>query len=143
MRRSRLISCVFAFVTLLAFSNSFAAETGCKEFVGWLIYPNHDSSASLTEQHCGDKKYWQLVTREGKVLTQIPVPLLTKGYEFNYGDCNLDSKLRHDIIAMVHHKNDVEWSTKISKAWLADLTLKTIVPISTEGLSCRNEGYGL
>ena len=133
---------MFFAIPLFSVASSAAATEGCKEFVGWLIYPGNKNSPSLEEEHCGSHKEWILKNKAGAVVDQMPVPGLPKGTVFNYGQCRVNGIYRDDIIAIVAHSARVEWSGKIRKAWLVSPELK-IVGASTAGVECHNEGYGV
>jgi len=136
---------VFVILAVLLWgANAAVADVACTMHVGWWIYPDQKGDVWLQEQHCGNVKYWQLMERNNnKILVQIPVPLLPKGHRFNYGQCTLKGELRNDIITIVRHDQDTEWSTEVFQAWLLDPIGKAITPIPAKWLSCRYEGYGL
>lgn len=134
---------LLGFIVLALAPVSFAQEKGCLEISGWLIYPEKDASPTIKEMHCGKEKTFRLVTSGDILLATMPVPELPAGYEFNHGECRLDGVIRNDIIAMVRHKDDGEWSTDILKAWIADPVAKEFRPFPVKGIICLNIGYGI
>lgn len=84
-------------------------------------------------------------TKEGKAFYEVLDYTEIKGVKeneyINYADCLMDSVPDTEIIALLVPSND-EYHTTILKAWRADRKTRKIVPISTEGIVCYNEGYG-
>jgi hypothetical protein len=108
--------------------NVAARDDVCTMHLQWLIYTDVPKNYWLTEQH--------------NIIARLPVPALPAGSRFNYGQCELNGALRNDVIAIVRHNKEIEWSSDVSHAWLVDPLAKAIKPIPTTGLSCRYEGYG-
>jgi hypothetical protein len=122
--------------------NVAARDDVCTMHLQWLIYTDVPKNYWLTEQHCADTKRWVIATRQHNIIARLPVPALPAGSRFNYGQCELNGALRNDVIAIVRHNKEIEWSSDVSHAWLVDPLAKAIKPIPTTGLSCRYEGYG-
>ena len=82
----------------------------------------------------------------GQVRYQIIDTLLMDNLEPNHyigiGDCRINGRVDKEIIVIYEDEDDVEFYTKIKKAWRADRGLMKIVEIDTTKIDFINEGYG-
>jgi hypothetical protein len=128
-----------ALLLLVIVGNSALGQK--QSFVGWLIYPSQKHSPAIdlpTEQGP-----WRLLRHDRSVITEMPQPPLKKGYTFNFGECRVNSTIRHDLIAMVRHSKSREWSKDVAAVWVADPEVGQFVQREGSGVECRNEGYGV
>jgi hypothetical protein len=128
-----------ALLLLVIVGNSALGQK--QSFVGWLIYPSQKQSPAIdlpTEQGP-----WRLLRHDRSVITEMPQPPLRKGYTFNFGECRVNSTIRHDLIAMVRHSKSREWSKDVAAVWVADAEVGRFVEREGTGVECRNEGYGV
>lgn len=131
------------FLLVLAASSAFAQQ---KPETAWLIYPNQQNSPAVEIWAHPSIKHefvWRLVTYEHKVLAEMREPPLPIGFSFNQGQCRIEGKFRHDVIAMVKHSERRQWSKHVSRIWIANPLTNSFVPISTRSVVCLNEGWGV
>lgn len=133
-----------ALVALFAALAVEMASAGSKPFVAWLIEPQRSDSASVEVWDAPDGgRTWRIVESSGVVLAQMKQPEVRPGYVFNWGGCRRGADSKHDVIAVVRHEENQEWSTDIAAVWLADASNHRFVPLDPRGMECRNEGYGV
>ena len=131
------------FLSVLTASSVFAQQ---RPETAWLIYPDQKNSPAVEIwAHPSSKQefVWRLVTREHSVLAEMREPPLPKGFSFNQGQCKIEGKFRHDVIAMVKHSDCAQWSKQVSRIWVANPLAKSFAPISTRRVVCLNEGWGV
>lgn len=143
MKKFVIILSLIFLPVFFGFSQSVAGEEGCNEISAWLIYPDKETSPVVREMHCLKNKEFRLADSSGKTIASMPLPELRPGYEFSRGECRLNGIIRHDIIAVVKHGEDTEWSVDVINAWVADPLAKAFVPMPVKGLACLNIGYGI
>ena len=114
-----------------------------KPFVAWLIYPHIANSPVLEVWRFSYGSVWRFNKNDKSQIAEIKEPPLTPGYTFNYGECKINHQLRNDMIAMVKHTDGREWSEQVLNIWIADPAAKSFTKTSGEGVSCRNESYGI
>jgi hypothetical protein len=68
---------------------------------------------------------------------------LSKNQYISYGNCRIDGKPDSEIIAIYVFKDDVEFYNNVPQAWRANRKTGKIEKISTTGIDCINEGYGV
>jgi hypothetical protein len=118
-----------------------AAGAQEKNFVAWLIYPQIRGSAVITLPTKNGP--WRLVAPDKSLIAEMKQPALKDGYSFNYGNCRVDGVLRQDLIAMVRHAANKQWSRDVSSIWIADPAAKKFVRRDPRGVDCKNERYGV
>jgi hypothetical protein len=117
-----------------------------KPETAWLIYPDQQNSPALeiwARPSLKQEFVWRLVTHEHTVLAEMREPPLPMGFSFNQGQCKIEGKLRHDVIAMVKHSEAEQWSKHISRVWVANPLIKSFATIRTRRVVCLNEGWGV
>ena len=133
----------FALIGALATQACFAQSM---PYVSWLIDPGESSSAKIEVWPAPTpiKNYvWRLLSSDGVILAEMPQPDIPSGYTVNYGECNIDGVLRHNVIAIVRHTEKREWSKDVLSMWLANAEAKSFAKGSTHQATCRNERYGV
>ena len=131
------------FLSVLTASSVFAQQ---RPETAWLIYPDQKNSPAVEiwAHPSGKREFvWRLVTQEGSVLAEMREPPLPKGFSFNQGQCKIEGKFRHDVIAMVKHSDGAQLSKQVSRIWVANPLAKSFAPISTRRVVCLNEGWGV
>ena len=120
------------------------ASAASKPFVGWLIDPESSDSASVEVWGASNaEREWRVVDRGGVVLARMKQPALPPGHAFNWGGCRVGGEARHDVIAVVRHRENQEWSAEVAAVWVVDAKKGSFVSTNPKGFECRNEGYGV
>lgn len=81
------------------------------------------------------KSRWQ-------VLDQMPYPETREGFEVVYGSCESKGIADPSIIALVKF-TETEWLDQVRFTYKANTAKGIFETISTEGIRCQNEGWGL
>lgn len=76
------------------------------------------------------------------VTDQMPFPQTPRGQEVVFSSCELNGELNETIIAVVK-VTDTEWYTTVRQAYRANLNTGRFEKISTKGIRCLNEGWGI
>ena len=76
------------------------------------------------------------------VTDQMPYPKTPPGFQVVYGLCERDGKPDDTIIAIVK-TTDAEWYTTVRSAYRANFNTGRFEKISTKGVRCQNEGWGV
>jgi len=71
----------------------------------------------------------------------VAIPVLNKGENYAF-ECSRNGKWEPEIVAFVR-TTDEEYYTQIIHAWGANRDREKIEKITTQGIICRNESYGL
>lgn len=114
--------------------------------VAWLIFPQVRPSAAVevkASRPNSHERVWRLISADRKILAEMPQPSIPAGYGINYGECKIDGVLRHDILAFVKHRQNLEWSRNVRRLWQADPVAGKFRPVTSSNVECRNEGYGV
>jgi hypothetical protein len=117
-----------------------------KPEVAWLIYPEEPSSPSIEvwASHPGSKQFvWRLISGNGTQLAEMGEPPKPKGYSYNQGQCKIAGRFRHDVIALVKHSENSQWSRNVTRVWIASPKTKSFLAADTHGVSCLNEEWGI
>ena len=143
--RTQIVTASLFLSILTPITTNAEIPLGGKEFVGWLIYQDDraDTSPSVSEIRFQKEKLWVLRNKKGNLLASMRVPDLSKGFEYNYGNCKVDGVYRNDVIAVVKHRRNKEWSSVVNRSWIIDPTKPGFESVTPKGIICRNEGYGV
>jgi len=76
------------------------------------------------------------------VLDEMPYPQAPSGFRVTYGTCQANQKEDPSIIAVVKN-TETEWQTQVKFAYRANIKTGQLETISTQGVRCANEGWGL
>lgn len=85
---------------------------------------------------------WRLMSTAGENLAEMPEPVLTPGYEYSYGECTVDGKLRTDLIAEVKNQASSPTSIAVKRVWAADPANRSFKISPPEHIVCYNSDYG-
>ena len=138
MNRSMLF-----FVLLTNFGFCFAQE---KPEAAWLIHPSKNDGYGIEIWKSESSKtgfIWRLVKSPNEILAQVDEPRLAKDYSYNQGQCKIDGEWRDDVIVVVKLSEKREYSSEISKIWVALPEKKQFSILQFKSAECRNEGYGI
>jgi hypothetical protein len=117
-----------------------------KPFVAWLVSPADSNGASIEVWPTLNNKrafVWRLLSSGGTLLAEMKQPALPSGYTVNYGECKINGVLRQDVIAIVRHAEQREWSSDLRGFWFADEKARAFIKAQPKQVQCRNEGYGV
>lgn len=120
-----------------------AALAQPKPFVSWLISPSNSTSAAVEIWPDGKSFVWRLVSSHGETLVEMKQPVTPRGYTINYGECKVNGVFRQDVIAIVRHIENREWSKDIHSLWFPDAKAKSFIKGDPRQATCRNEDYGI
>jgi hypothetical protein len=76
------------------------------------------------------------------VLDEMPYPQAPKGFRVTYGTCQVNKVDDSSIIAVVK-ETETEWQTQVKFAYRANIKTGQLETITTKGVRCANEGWGL
>ena len=77
------------------------------------------------------------------LIDTLIVENIPENHYFGYQLCRLNGEMDSEIIVLYESEENVEYYTKIKRAWRADTKLQKIVEIDTSGIDYCNEGYGV
>ncbi len=136
----------------LRFQKSLPA--GLKWVGGALVsHPYEDAEQyGLSEVHRGRVKmlWFEFMTgRDGagqphwEVKDVFLLPRTRRHESLIYSSCFSGGKPDREIVAVVDHRPDVEFFTRVSRAWRANRATGKFEAIPTKGIKCENAGYGM
>ena len=127
----------------LLLSASVHAE-GSRPEVSWVV--DQDGVLVIAQVLADSPKRhgftWRLISTAGEKLVEMPEPTLTPGYEYSYGECTIDGKLRSDLIAEIKNQSNSPISIAVKRVWAADSAHKSFKISSPEHIVCYNADYG-
>ena len=132
---------------LVALIHVSAAIAQNRPKAAWLIYPQMRGDSPRIEIWATPGRpsafVWRLKASNGLLLAELAEPTPKETYSFSQGECRIDGVLRWDIIAMVKHSENKEWSQQVEQVWIADPINKRSVVRDGRNVECLNEGYGV
>lgn len=145
-----LFLAVCLFLTLTCFGkNEERASRPSGIYAEWAIYPGDYSSPVIVEkaeaQNYSSQYEWDL-TVNGRVIATLKLPVeykSVKSISIARGDCQLDGRIRNDIVAVVNYQVGTEWSSDIKAAWQALPKKKKFEPLKRGKIVCRNPDFGM
>ena len=115
-------------------------------YAAWLLDASRTDGPSMQvwrESETSTVYTWRLVAGDGTLLAHKDQPRIPKGYTLNFGECRIAGKLRHDVLAIVRHRPKREWSADVRAVWVASPGQRAFVRRSKQGVTCRDEGFGI
>jgi hypothetical protein len=78
------------------------------------------------------------------VTDEMPYPVIPRKHYFTYVSCEKDGKSDETIMAIVKRpRAEMEWHDRIHTAYRVNLDSGRFEKISSKGVRCLNEGWGL
>jgi hypothetical protein len=73
----------------------------------------------------------------------LVLPPVRKNQIVVYSTCFLSNKPDREVVAIADYQPDVEFFTRVRRAWRANRKTAKFEEISFKGIKCTNEGYGV
>jgi hypothetical protein len=80
---------------------------------------------------------------EWNITDAIDAPVAKEGYDLQLGACRVDGEMRGDIVALVRHSEEQEYSSDIAWKKSHDAKSGKFADIDRGRVDCVNPGYGL
>ena len=113
----------------------------------WLVDTKGFSNPSIEERlyEGGNTRVWVLFDEKEREIGHLRAPRLKRGQEFNQGKCRVGGgNERWDIIAIVVHKPNQEWTSKVIRAWrIVPGKGSGFIEFPPKNVSCRNVAFGV
>lgn len=112
----------------------------------WLIHPNLMDGFAVeiwASTTSSSGFIWRLIKMPGVVLAEMDEPVAPKGYSYNQGWCKIDGEWRDDVIALVKHSEERQYSSAILEIWVAKPQDKVFSVLHPKAAECMNEGFGI
>ena len=90
----------------------------------------------LTHRDDSGIPYWELKDVLG-------LPPITKNQILVYCTCFLANQPDKEIVAVVTYKAEVQYFTRVHKAWRANRDTEKFEAMPVKGIKCENDGYGI
>src|SRR5262249_13982462 len=118
-------------------------HAAAKAEISWLLNPTSTSPVAEVWATSNPHTFlWRLVDSSGAVLTESPEPSRSPGYQFIYGQCSVDGKLRTDLIVEALFLPNSSIAVRTKRTWLLYPSKKTIQLLSFHGAVCPKPEYG-
>jgi hypothetical protein len=113
----------------------------------WMVDTKGFSNPGVDERlyEDGSTRVWVLFDEKEHEIGHLKAPKLKRGQEFNRGECRVGGgEVRWDIIAMVVHRPNQEWTSKVIRAWrIVPGKGSGFVEFPPKNVSCRNIAFGV
>lgn len=128
---------------LLSVAPTYAQED---LYAAWLLHDRRADGPSVQvwrESETSTVYHWRLIAGDGALLARMDHPRIPMGYTLNFGECRIAGKLRQDVLAIVRHRPKREWSADVRAVCVASPRQLAFVRRSPQGVTCRDEGFGI